>query len=211
MMRYVITLLTFGSFFVFVGCTPAGGTVVTIEPRAGVLDTAVPPSITTSTPTPAITPSPTFDFMSITPQATQTVPAQYAEFEYALQSILPQRYWPFVQSTIGPGEMAFGYFGSEWQTLSPEMFIQELSTNLIPPGAEVQFSPPDVDIAAMLEYSAPETMLGPDHNVAAILHSTGWGADGLGEALLFIEQTTDGQHFWRGTIYAPQGFPTPQS
>lgn len=187
----------------------AGGTVVTVEPRASVLDTAVP--TLTSTPAPEITPSPTFDFMTITPQATQTVPAQYAEFEYALQSILPQRYWPFVQSTIGPGEMAFGYFGSEWQTLSPEMFIQELDNNLIPLGAEVQFSSPDVDIAAMLQHDTPETMLGPEHNVVAILHSTGWGADGLGEAMLFIEQTTDGQHFWRGTIYAPQGFPAPQS
>ncbi|NJN53502.1 MAG: hypothetical protein HC804_01355 [Anaerolineae bacterium] len=105
----------------------------------------------------------------------------------------------------------FGYSldQSEWQSLTSVQMIAQLDQELIPEGARIQFSPPNTDIATMLGGQDPAALMGPDVNVVDVLHSTHWGEDGQGEAILFIIQREDEQFRWHATIYAPAGFPRP--
>jgi hypothetical protein len=45
--------------------------------------------------------------------------------------------------------------------------------------------------------------------IVDLVYSQGWGADGLGEAILTIGEGADGSQFWHGIIYASSGFASP--
>jgi hypothetical protein len=54
-----------------------------------------------------------------------------------------------------------------------------------------------------------EDMWDPDVDVVAALYSKGWGADGLGEAMLAIarcSQNGNDSYFWYGVMIAGAGF-----
>jgi hypothetical protein len=53
---------------------------------------------------------------------------------------------------------------------------------------------------------APETMFGPDADIAEVIYSEGWGQDGLGAALLFIAEDDCGRFYWHGLVYSDQHF-----
>ena len=62
------------------------------------------------------------------------------------------------------------------------------------------------DLVALLGGVEPQGILGPDANVVAVPLSTGWGAGGADEAMLFIAETVDGSYLWKGFLLAGGGF-----
>lgn len=101
--------------------------------------------------------------------------------------------------------VGFGNYRSEWQQLSL-VEIRPLLENLLLAGANLQFSPAATDLPAMLDGQNPYNMLGPDVMVAAVWHTTGWGAEGQDEAILFVAETADGLYALKAILYAPNGF-----
>lgn len=171
------------------------------EPAADPTAAALP---TISEPT--VEPDPT---EMIEPEATDVpvetaVPAQTLdEFTTALQTALAQRDFVALQAFMSD-PFGFGPFRSEWSQLTPAQMAAQLET-LLPEGASVQFSLVP-DLVAMLDGQDPQQMLGPDVALAAVWHSTGWGAAGQDEAILFVEELADGRFAWKAMILAPGGF-----
>ncbi len=168
---------------------------------------------TTISPTTELVPTlePTATTMAeVAATAVPTEPAVTVEsdglnaFLNTLQTALTSRDFDLLRSLMSD-PFAFGNYGSEWQQQSPAD-IQGLLENWLPAGAVVQFSPSGTDLTAMLDGQNPQTMLGSDVPVAAAWHTTGWGADGKGEVILFAEETADGQIALKAMLYAPLGF-----
>jgi hypothetical protein len=109
-----------------------------------------------------------------------------------------------------PGYMAdpftIGYWQSEGVTRSrDEAFAEITGTHLAAaPGDETftldrtQFPP--------LFGTPPEMMFGPDDQPDAIVYSEGWGADGLGAALLYFKQFGDGSYKFYAIVIAQSHF-----
>lgn len=126
-----------------------------------------------------------------------------ASFTASLQMALAQRDFDAVLAQLSD-PFGFGPYRSEWSLLTPAEMVAQLE-NILPPGASLQFHP-DADLSAMLDGQDPQMMLGPDVKVAAVLHSSGWGAEGRDEAILFVEELADGRFTWKAMIIAPDGF-----
>ena len=52
----------------------------------------------------------------------------------------------------------------------------------------------------------PETMFGPDVNIAQVIYSQGWGQDGQGGALLFLTRDPSGKYLWHGIGFSGDNF-----
>lgn len=124
-------------------------------------------------------------------------------FTTSFQMALAQRDFDVVQQNMSD-PFGFGPYRSEWSQLTPADMVAQLE-NILPQGAALQFNP-EADLIAMLDGQDPQMMLGPDVMVAAAWHTSGWGAEGQGEAILFIEEMGDGRFAWKAMIIAPDGF-----
>ena len=100
-----------------------------------------------------------------------------------------------------------GYWGSEGRSASPAEITAELEQYLLPadPATPITFTA-DRGQFPPLAGQPPETLFGPDVNVAIILYSEGWGPDGLGAALLYIAQDGSGAYYWHGIGYSGAHF-----
>jgi hypothetical protein len=99
-----------------------------------------------------------------------------------------------------------GYWQSEGRIGSPAEIIPELANYLeAVDTSELSFTSdrshfPDLDGIAV------DSLFGPQSNPAAVIYSQGWGQDGQGAALLYINQNALGEYHWYGMVYALQGF-----
>jgi hypothetical protein len=180
----------------------------TAESEPAVTETAVATAITepTSLPVEPALPSPTpASDPTVETEPTETaVPTQDVDaFATALQFALIGRDFDFLMSQMSD-PFGFGPYRSEWSQLTPAQMVAQLE-NMLPQGAALQFNP-DADLLTMLDGQDPQMMLGPDVTVAAVWHTSGWGAEGLDEAILFVEEMGDGRFAWKAMIYAPNGF-----
>ena len=98
-----------------------------------------------------------------------------------------------------------GYWRSQGEILAPPEAIEQLQLNLLPEARKVsiirnraQFP----DLGAL----EPEKVFGPEVKVVDLVYSTGWGSDGLGEALLALAEDADGSLYWHGILYSLAGF-----
>ena len=107
---------------------------------------------------------------------------------------------------LAADEVAIGPFRSEWSTLDKQAWLDQMTSYFLPEGATVTISGPDTDISALLDGMDPQAMLGPDVDVEAVRHSSGWMADGAGEVILWVERQDDGQLALKAMLYAPMGF-----
>ncbi len=102
-----------------------------------------------------------------------------------------------------PDPFMIGYWKSEGLTLTPNEVFGTLANSLYnaaQPGG-MTFTT-DRSQFPSLEGINPETLIDPQLTLAQIVFSTGWGQDGLGEALLFIVQDECGGYFWHGLVFA---------
>lgn len=79
--------------------------------------------------------------------------------------------------------------------------------NLHMTGGPIRFPEADAPLAEMLGNQDPLHIFQSDVQVVDVLFSQGWGAEGLGEAMLFVAQRPDGSFWWYSIIIAPTGFP----
>ena len=115
-------------------------------------------------------------------------------------------YFPFSYLIGNP--FVIGYWGSEGAVLSNQEAFDQLTTNYFPKPEKV-FSTSDPALFPALGAVKFEDMWGPDVDVVAALYSTGWGADGLGEAMLAIARCSQNgmdSYYWSGMMYAGGGF-----
>jgi hypothetical protein len=103
---------------------------------------------------------------------------------------------------------AIGYWLSEGQTLTPAQAVEQLRLNLLPDPASVSFIRDRAQFPDLGNVD-PATAFGPDVQIVDLVYSQGWGADGLGEAILTIGEGADGSQFWHGIIYTSAGFAAP--
>jgi hypothetical protein len=98
-----------------------------------------------------------------------------------------------------------GYWLSEGQALTPAEAVEQLRLNLLPAPAAASFIR---DLAQFPDLGGvdPAGMLGRDAQIVDLVFSQGWGADGLGEAILTIAERADGSRYWHGIIYGNAGF-----
>lgn len=180
-------------------------TACTAETAPAAEATAVPPTITESTasPTDAPLPTPTIE-PTAELEATEVPTDDLTTFMTAVQAALAERDFDRLVSLMSD-PFAFGNYRSEWQQFAPAD-LRPLLENWLPAGAAVQFSPEDTDLSAMLDGQPAQTMLGPDVPVVAAWHSTGWGAEGDDEVILFVVEEGDGRFALKAMLYAPYGF-----
>ncbi|MCA9953137.1 MAG: PD40 domain-containing protein [Ardenticatenaceae bacterium] len=182
-------------------------TACTAEAEPVMEATAVPPIVTepTAAPTDMPLPTPTIEpTVESVPMATELPANDLDSFMAEVQSALANRDFDQLASLMSD-PVAFGGYRSEWQQFAPAD-LRPLLENLLPVGAVVQFSPANTDLSAMLDGQDPQTMLGPDISVVAAWHSTGWGAEGEDEAILFMAEERDGRFALKAMLYAPYGF-----
>ncbi len=98
-----------------------------------------------------------------------------------------------------------GFWQSEGISMPPFDAANELLLYYLAPGAAVQFPDLPADFTTRTGID-PETLFGPDANVAGVMYSTGWGMDSAGEALLIFTQTPDRVYAWSHILIAAQGF-----
>jgi Tol biopolymer transport system component len=97
-----------------------------------------------------------------------------------------------------------GYWGSEGKFDTPEGIIQELNRYRLPPDTSRLSFTTDRSQFPPLAGQPPETLFGPDLNIAQIVYSEGWGPDGLGAALLYIAQESSGEYYFHSIAYSGQ-------
>ncbi|MAT98139.1 MAG: hypothetical protein CL608_13425, partial [Anaerolineaceae bacterium] len=167
--------------------TPIIETVPTLEPTAAVVEEEV------------------LEETAVPTETAETAAAadDFASFTTSFQTALAQRDFAVVQETMAD-PFGFGPYRSEWSLLTPAEAVAQLE-NILPQGAAVQFNP-DADLIAMLDGQDPQMMMGPDVTLVAVWHTSGWGAEGQDEAILFIEGLADGRFAWKAMIIAPDGF-----
>lgn len=124
--------------------------------------------------------------------------------EDLLEGITINRDYGLLQSLMGDS-FAIGYWQSEGVTLSPAEASLELEATLLPPQAFVAYTLTG-DLSSLLDGIDPLSVFGPDIGAVRAIHSTGWGVDGEGEAMLVIAQRPEGTYYWHGIIYAGSGF-----
>ncbi len=165
----------------FVGCTPAQedetvqstATAVAIEPTIAPTETAVPQ-----------------------PETSVELDAFIAQ----LQTAVTGQDYAAMQSLMSD-PIGVGPWRSQWQSLTPDQMAGQFQNNAIPVPLSVQFSGLSLDeITNLLGGQPVEEMLGPDANVAAVLHSSGWGQSTSDDALLFVTEV-DGRYFWSAFLY----------
>lgn len=94
-----------------------------------------------------------------------------------------------------------GPWRAEWQTLTPAQMLGQFQNNGLPVPLAVQFSDLDItEITGLLGGQPAEGMLGPDANVVAVLHSSGWGHNYTDDAILFVTEE-DGRYSWSAFLY----------
>lgn len=99
-----------------------------------------------------------------------------------------------------------GYWASEGVTMTASEFASNLANQLLPldPGGLTFID----DSAAFppLGGMPVNQMFGPDLNVARTIYSEGWGADGLGAAIIYLAQDDCQGYYWHGLGFSNQHF-----
>ena len=181
-------LLIFGLLF---GCASNQENTL-VQPT----DTAVPaPPTTVPTTEPATE--------TAVPQSETS--AELDAFIEQLQTAVTSQDYAAMQSLMS-NPIGVGPWRSQWQTLTPAQMIEQFQNSSLPAPLSVQFSGSTLEeITAMLGGQPVGEMLGPDVNVATILHSSGWGQSASDEALLFVVEA-DGRYTWSAFLYTNGSF-----
>jgi len=98
-----------------------------------------------------------------------------------------------------------GYWRSEGQVLTPNEALEQLRLNLLSEPTKLTFTSDPNSFPNLSDFD-PSNSFGPDVQIADLIYSQGWGADGLNDAILTIGLKDDGVQYWHGIIYSIGGF-----
>jgi hypothetical protein len=95
---------------------------------------------------------------------------------------------------------------SGWQAggaaFPPAEAIARLQSEFYPPEGYLVSFAEQPDLSALLGANPADFFGGG----VSFLYSNGWGPDGQGEAILVIDVTPEGVLYWRGVLFALDGF-----
>lgn len=185
------------SLLLFVSCTAN----VESEPATPIASaTALPLATAVSTPTPA--PSAT--------EATNISESELALDQYLelLSAAVADRDFEAVDSLMG-FPFAIGGWRSEWSTYANSNDVQTFFETYYSVTHPQEFTPlTPAEVTEMLGGQDAAGLFGPDVQIAAFVHSTGWGESGSQEALLIVVEE-DGRFSWQGFLYTEGSFAQP--
>ena len=185
-------IILFVFILFFVACTPADEAVDVVRPTA----TAVSPDLGVSSPTASATEAiPTETAATEAPAADEL-----ATFIEQLQTAVTSQMWAEIP-TFMSDPIAIGAWRSEWRMYTPADTMAAFQNASLPSPLSVQFTGLTDDELTTLIGQPPATIFGPEINVVAALHSTGWGQSISDEAILFVTEQ-DGRYTWSGFLYA---------
>lgn len=195
----------FGFLLVMILFLAACTTPEVETPPTVVNDTAVPEPTPepTEVPTEVPTSVPTETAVPATEES-QPAADELDLFITTLQTALANQEYDVLEGLMN-NPMGVGAWRSEWQTLSPAETIEQFQNGSLPAPFNVQFTEMDQDELAQILGQPPAQMLGPDIDVAAVLHTTGWGQSTSDEAILFVTNV-DGRFVWHGFLYTSGRF-----
>jgi uncharacterized protein YgiM (DUF1202 family) len=96
------------------------------------------------------------------------------------------------------------YWQSEGTSNTPEAAVEQLRGNLLNASSPI-IADPNKDLAALLG-TDPVTIVGPEVIETSPLFTSGWGAEGKDEAILFAAKQPNGDLYWHGLLFAKDGF-----
>ena len=130
------------------------------------------------------------------------------KFKQALVAALNARDYNLLKVMMDES-FTIGYWQSEGVSQTPDQAIEQLQRNLLS-----STSPVTADFAKNLVEllgTDPVVIVDPEIQDVSPLFTTGWGAQGRDEAILFTAKSPDGGLYWYGMLFAKDGFakPTP--
>ncbi len=160
------------------------------------------PSVETivTEPTVAVTAEPT----STEPEIIETEGADLATFITTLETAITNQDFAQMQ-TLANDPIGVGAWRSEWRMLEPNQMAEQFKNGALPAPTAVTFTGLSDDEITALIGQPPASMFGPDTNLAAALHTNGWGQDGSDDAILFIVEE-EGQFSWFAFLYTAGTF-----
>ena len=99
-----------------------------------------------------------------------------------------------------------GYWQSEGVERTRDQAMLEIENNFLPPNPGDMVFTTDEALFPPLFGMPAETMFGPDANIAEVIYSEGWGANGKGAALLYIAEDQNGEYYFYGMVVAQEHF-----
>lgn len=134
----------------------------------------------------------------------QNIPTQdIAQFNQTLVDALNARDYEQLKTLMGDSFM-IGYWLSEGTSNTPDQAIEQLQLNLLSSSSPIT-ADPNKDLVALLG-TDPVTIVGPDAVEVTPLWTSGWGAEGNDEAILFVAKRPSGEWHWYGLLFAKDGF-----
>ena len=135
------------------------------------------------------------------------LPSRSAEqLRQVLVDTLNARDYEKLKTLMEPSFM-IAYWRSEGTTNTKEQAVEQLQRNLLHPTSPVS-ADPNKDLAALLGMD-PVTIVGPGVVEVSPLFTSGWGAQGKDEAILFLAKRPNGEPYWYGLLFAKDGFAKP--
>ncbi|MCA9953050.1 MAG: hypothetical protein KDE48_25555, partial [Anaerolineales bacterium] len=133
------------------------------------------------------------------PEETEPQPADLEAFIMQLETAVTTQDYAQMQALMDD-PMAVGGWRSEWRLYAPDQMIAEFQNGALPAPLAVQFtSLSDAEITQLIG-QPPATMFGPETNMVAALHSSGWGQSTGDDAILFVVEK-DGVYSWSAFLY----------
>ena len=132
------------------------------------------------------------------------VPARDASrFKQMLVDALNARDYQRLQGWMNQSFM-IGYWQSEGTDNTPEAAVEQLQRSLLNASSPI-VADPNKDLTALLGID-PVVIVGQEVIEASPLFTSGWGAEGKDEAILFAAKHPNGYLYWHGLLFAKDGF-----
>jgi uncharacterized protein YraI len=154
--------------------------------------------------------------------------ANVEQFRQVLLDALNARDYEKLQTLMDPS-FTIAYWGSDGAAITSEQAVEQLQRNLLSTSSSI-LADPNKDLSSLVR-SDPVTsgnmeasfacadkgeefcvtIRGTNEVKASPLFTSGWGASGRDDAILFISQRANGEPYWYGLLIAKDGFvqPTP--
>ena len=134
----------------------------------------------------------------------QEAPTQdISQFNQILVDALNARDYEQLKSLMGD-PFVIAYWLSEGTSNTPDEAVEQLQRNLLSSASPI-IADPKKDLVALLG-TDPATIVGPDAIEVTPLWTSGWGAEGNDEAILFVAKRPSGEWHWYGLLFAKDGF-----
>lgn len=137
-------------------------------------------------------------------QAFELLPRDMESFKQALVQALNAQEYEALRLMMDTSLM-IAYWRSEEDAYDVEPAIEQLKLNHLGSDSMI-VAEPDRDMSTLPEGADPFSVFGLDVGPNHALFVSGWGPNGGGEAILYMNYLLDGTLYWHGVLVAESGF-----